>query len=174
MGGLGVPEVMAGSRDEVVPLVELSVVHDGDSVVIGNPRSGVFAAVPPVGGVVVRALQAGAGVAEAAAAAERFAGQPVNVAGFVDRLRALGFVTGPGVDTQPVRTAAIQQRHWLRGPASERVAWLFGGAAWTVYAGLAVFDLAVLAVRPSLLPHARAAYQLVHVGAGPSLMLLFP
>jgi hypothetical protein len=165
----------SAGRGEVVRLVELSVVGDGDSVVIGDRQSGVFVAVPPVGGVVVRALQAGAGVAEAAAAAERFAGQPVDVAGFVDRLRGLGFVADAvGAERQPKPTAAIQQRRWLRGPAPDRIAWLFGRAAWTVFAGLAVFDIGVLIARPQLVPHARAAYLLVHAGAGPSLVLLFP
>lgn len=129
---------MAEGRDELLGLVGLSVVDDGDSVVIGNPQAGVFFSVPPVGGVVVRALQAGASVAEAAAAAEQFAGQPVNVAGFVDRLRGLGLIGGAaGGGGEPKRTAAIQQRRWLRGPESAMVAWLFGRAAWAVYAGAA-------------------------------------
>jgi hypothetical protein len=166
---------MAEGRDGVPGLAKLSVVDDGDSVVIGNPRTGMFVALPPVGGVVIRALQAGASVAEAAAAAEQFAGQPVNVAGFVDRLRGLGLIAGTaGADGEPSRTAAIQQRRWLRGPAPGTVAWLFGRTAWTVYASTAVFDLGVLIARPHLIPHPRAAYLLVHAGAGPSLVLLFP
>src|SRR6266702_8338370 len=42
----------------------LSVVDDGDQVIIGDLDSGRFVAVPPVGGVVVRALQDGASLAE--------------------------------------------------------------------------------------------------------------
>ncbi len=167
--------MMSEGRGEAPRLVGLSVVDEGDGVVIGNPQSGVFVAVPPVGGVVIRALQAGASMAEAAAAAEQFAGEPVNVAGFVDRLRGLGLTAGtPGAGGEPRRTAAIQQRRWLRGPAPQAVAWLFGRTAWTVYAAAAVFDLGVLIARPHLIPHPRAAYLLLHDGAGPSLVLLFP
>jgi hypothetical protein len=162
-------------RDEVLGLAGLSVVDEKDSVVIGNPQAGVFVAVPLVGGVVIRALQAGASMAEAAAAAEQFAGQPVNVAGFVDQLRGLGLITGMAdAGGEPRRTAAIQQRRWLRGPAPETVAWLFGRTAWTVYVGAAVFDLGVVIARPHLIPHPRAAYLMLHAGAGPSLVLLFP
>ena len=168
-------EVMAAGCGDAVGPVDLSIVDEGDNVVIGNRLSGVFVAVPPVGGVVVRAIQEGASVAEAAAAAEQFAGEPVNVAGFVDRLRQLGLIASPArAAMQLPRTAAIQQRRWLGGPAPERVAWLFGRAAWTVYACMAAFDVGVLVARPALFPHARAAYQLVHAGAGPSLVLLFP
>lgn len=162
------------SGDEV-RLRELSVVDDGGSVIVGDPQSGVFIAVPPVGGLVVRALQGGASLAEAASAAERFAGQPVDVAAFVGRLGELGLLAGPGgPEVQPRRTAAIQQRRWLAGPAPAKVAWLFGRAAWMVYAGLFAFDIAVIAARPDLMPHPRAAYLLLHAGPGPSLVLLFP
>lgn len=147
-GWLG--EVMTARCDDAVRSADLSIVDEGDNVVIGNPLSGVFVAVPPVGGVVVRALQEGASVAEAAAAAEQFAGEPVNVAGFVDRLRELGLIAGPARPAiQLPRTAAIQQRRWLHGPAPERVGWLFGRAAWTVYACMAAFDVGVLLARPA-------------------------
>jgi hypothetical protein len=156
-------------------LRELSVVDEGDHVIVGDPQTGVFVAVPPVGGVVVRALLAGASVAQAAAAAERFAGQPVKVASFIDRLAGLGFVAGPQ-DTghRPAPTAAIQQRRWVSGPAPRRVRWLFGRTAWTAYAVLFAFDLAVMITRPELIPRPRAAYDLLSAGPGPSLVALFP
>jgi putative peptide zinc metalloprotease protein len=160
---------------EVVRLRKLSLVDDGDRVIVGAPETGVFIAVPPVGAVVIRALQDGVSVPEAAAAAQRFAGQPVDVATFVDRLARLGFLVCAGdAQHQPTRTAALQTRRWLAGPAPERVRWLFGRVAWTVYVTLLAFDIGVLIIRPQLLPHPRAAYQLLHVGAGPSLVLLFP
>jgi len=169
--------VAAGGGEDVLRLRELSVVDDGDRVIIGNLQSGRFVAVPLVGGVVVRELQRHGSLAEAEAAAERFAGQPVNVAAFVDRLGQLGFVehTHPGEEPpQPARTAAIQQRNWLAGPAPEKVAWLFGPAAWAVYAGMLAIAVAILTARPQLMPHPRAVYTLLHAGAGPSLVLLFP
>jgi len=153
----------------------LSVVDDGGKVVVGDPQAGVFVAVAPVGGVVVRALLAGASVAEASARAERFAGQPVNVAAFLDRLAGLGFAadaTGP--PRRPRQTAALQQRGWLSGPAPERVRWLFGRTAWLVYAAGVAAAIGCLAARPQLVPQPSAAYRLLPAGAGPSLVLLFP
>lgn len=165
----------AGGGEGELRLRELSVVDDGDRVVIGDLRSGRFVAVPPVGGVVVRALQRHGSLVQAQAAAEAFAGQPVDVAAFVGQLGRLGFVADPGQEPpQPARTAAIQQRRWLAGPAPGRVAWLFGRAAWVVYGGMLAFDIAVVAARPQLMPHARAVYMLLPSGAGPSLVLLFP
>jgi len=152
----------------------LSVVDDGDRVVIGDPESGRFVAVPPVGGVVVRVLQGGASLAEAAAEAERFAGQAVDVTAFIGRLGRLGFLASDGELPLPPRTAAIQQRRWLGGPAPQQVAWLFSRAAWVVYGGLFTFDIAVMAAMPQLMPHPRAVYLLLPAGAGPSLVLLFP
>jgi putative peptide zinc metalloprotease protein len=163
------------SGHQVVRLRELSVVDEGDHVIVGDPQAGVFVAVPPVGGAVVRALLAGASLAQATTIAERFAGQPVDVATFIDRLAGLGFVAGQDDDqSRPALTAALQQRRWLAGPAPEHVRWLFGRAAWTVYAGLFVVDLVIMAARPQLLPRPRAAYQLLGAGAGPSLVALFP
>jgi hypothetical protein len=135
----------------------------------------VFVAVPPVGGVVIRALQAGASVAETAAEAERFAGQPVDVATFIGRLAGLGFLADPGdAERQPRPTAELQQRRWLAGPAPESVRWLFGRVAWTVYTVMFAFDITTMIARPQLIPHPSAAYTLLHAGAGPSLLLLFP
>jgi hypothetical protein len=165
----------SGDHGDELRLVKLSVVEENGSIVIGNPQSGVFVAVPPVGGVVIRALQAGTDLATAEAEARRFAGQPVDVAGFVSRLRGLGFVADEASTQQePRHTAPIQQRHWLHGPARKKIAWLFGPAAWGSFAAMAVFDIGVLIAYPQLIPHPRAAYQLVHAGAGPSLVLLFP
>ncbi len=44
--------VAIGGGPDGLRLRELSVVDDGDQVVIGDPQSGRFVAVPPVGGVV--------------------------------------------------------------------------------------------------------------------------
>jgi putative peptide zinc metalloprotease protein len=113
--------------EQAVRLHELSLVDEGDHVIVGDPQAGVFVAVRPVGGVVIRALLAGASMAEAAAAAERFARQPVDVTSFITRLDRLGFLAGPqDAGRRPASTAALQQWRWLAAPAPERVRWLFG------------------------------------------------
>src|SRR5438552_19176022 len=101
---------VTGERgSQAVRLRALSVVDEGDSVIVGNPPAGVFVAVPAVGGVVVRALLAGASLSEATAEAERFTGQAVNVAAFIERLAGLGFLDDADEPaTEPRRTAALQ------------------------------------------------------------------
>ena len=60
-GGTPVREGLErGAPETGVRLGPLSVVDDGGDVLVGRPDTGRFISVPPVGGVVVRALLAGA------------------------------------------------------------------------------------------------------------------
>ena len=51
-------------------LAGVTVVADGDAYVIGNPRTGCYVAVPPVGAEVIGWLRAGDSLAVAAGRAE--------------------------------------------------------------------------------------------------------
>jgi putative peptide zinc metalloprotease protein len=136
-----------------VRLRPLSMVDEGDDeVVVGDPVTGDFVTIPKVGGVVIEALQGGATVAEAAAVAEEFAGQPVDVPSFVATLRELGFLD-EGQEAAPARSAPIQGRRWLAGVRQEAVQPFFGPVAWGFYAACALFALAVFVVRPRLFPN---------------------
>lgn len=154
-----------------VTLRPLTVVPDGDDVLIGDPERATFVAVPPVGGVVVRALLAGRTLAETAELAEREAGQPVDVDAFVQTLTALGFVAGDE-EVAPERTATVQHRGWLTGPPTRVVRPLFGRVAWTVYGLAAAFCVTVFALRPDLFPGPADA--MVLPDAGLSLVVLVP
>ena len=161
-----------------VPLRPLSVVDEGDDVLVGDPETGTFVSLPPVGGLVIRALQRGATVEEAGREAAALAGTPVDMEDFVTALHELGFVAAGGEaagtdDTRaPDRTAAIQGRRWLRGPRPELVRPLFGRVAWCLYATLALFDVGCLLLRPELRPDHRDAFALDDVGL--SALLLIP
>jgi hypothetical protein len=163
---------------ETIPLRPLSVVDEGDDVLVGDPETGTFVSLPPVGGVVIRALQRGATVEEAGRDAAALAGMPVDMEAFVTALHDLGFVaTGEevaGTDDTPTpqRTAAIQGRRWLRGPRPELVRPLFGRVAWCLYATLALFDIGCLLLRPELRPDHRDAFALDDIGL--SALLLIP
>ncbi|WP_433436970.1 hypothetical protein [Nonomuraea sp. CA-141351] len=144
-----------------VRLRPLSVVPEGeDEVLVGDPATGTFVTIPAVGGVVIAALQRGASLDEAAAEAEEFAGQPVNVPSFVATLGELGFLAedagdenpGDGAAAEPVRTAPIQARRWMTGIRPEMVRPFFGPVAWTCYAACLLFALGVFALRPGLIP----------------------
>lgn len=157
-----------------VPLRPLTVVEEGEEALVGDPVTGVFVAMPAVGGVVISALLRGATEEEAAAEAEAFAGEPVDLPSFVATLAELGFVDDrPEVERRAVRTAPIQMRRWMAG-VSRRVARpFFGRVAWACYAALALFCLAVFAAAPSLFPSpAQDAFLLGDVGL--SALLLMP
>ncbi len=130
----------------------LSCTPDGDEVLIGNPRTGMFVAVPEVGRVVVQTLAAGGTVADAATAAEQVAGEPVDVPDFLAALRDAGVLddTEPPVITRPPGR--------LSSAAARIAPPLFGRLAWTVYAAAAVFDLAVLIARPVSRPTVEDAW----------------
>jgi hypothetical protein len=129
----------------------LSIVDDGADVLVGDPETGTFVALPAIGGTVLRALQRGADLTEVAAEAEREAGEPVDIDAFIEALRELGFVAG-GEDRPATRTAPVQQRHWLAGVPQRHARRLFGATAWTCYALSLLFCLACFALRPDLWP----------------------
>jgi hypothetical protein len=136
----------------------LSLVPEGkDEVLVGDLATGTFVTIPAVGGVVIAALQRGATLAETAAEAEHFAGQPVNIPSFVETLRELGFLAEDDdaretSESEPARNAPIQARRWLTAVRQETVRPFFGPVAWTCYAACLLFAIGVFALRPGLLP----------------------
>ncbi|MEU6723603.1 hypothetical protein ABZ917_07840 [Nonomuraea wenchangensis] len=157
-----------------VRLRPLTVVEEGDEALVGDPATGTFVAMPAVGGVLISALLRGASAEEAAAEAQAFAGEPVDLPSFVATLAELGFLDDrPDAERRAVRTAPIQMRRWIAG-VSRRVARpFFGRAAWACYLALALFCLAVFVTSPSLFPSPeRDAFLLDDVGL--SVLLLMP
>ncbi|MFI6740201.1 hypothetical protein ACIBI9_45375 [Nonomuraea sp. NPDC050451] len=163
------PIHMTGS----VRLRPLTLVDEGDDVLVGDPETGTFITVPMIGGVVIRALQQGATIDEAAVEAARHAGEPVDVASFVAGLRDIGFVAeDTAAQAEPPRTAPIQHRRWLTGPAPQLVRPLFSRAAWCCYAAAAFFCLICFAFRTDLRP--KPADVFIVADQGLSMLLLIP
>jgi putative peptide zinc metalloprotease protein len=170
--GDGLMTTAPGPAGTTVRLRPLSVVTEGDDVLIGDPERGTFVAVPAVGGVVVQALLEGATVAEAGERASAFAGEPVDMADFITALNDLGFVADDEETAAPVPTAPVQQRGWTGGPPAALVRPLFSTAAWWVY-GLAALAVAVCFVaQPGLWP--RPADLLITGDIGTSLLIMLP
>lgn len=144
---------MSSTTARTVRLRPLSMVAEGDEVLVGDPDTGTFVTIPAIGGTVITALGRGATIAEVAAEAEAIAGQPVDVAAFVQTLTELGFVDdGSQREPQVNRTAPIQGSRWLAG-ISQRVARpLFGPIAWTCYVALTLFCIGVFVAEPELFP----------------------
>ncbi|MFI6386042.1 hypothetical protein ACIBHY_43170 [Nonomuraea sp. NPDC050547] len=157
---------------QTVRLRPLSLVEEGEEVLVGDPESGTFITIPAVGGVVITALQRGATTEEAAREAEAFAGEPVDVPSFVEVLQELGFVDD-GEQQEAPKTAPIQGRRWLGGVREEHVRPFFGPVAWTIYAACAAFCLAVFVLEPRLFPKpGEDAFVLADIGL--SALLLVP
>jgi hypothetical protein len=159
-----------------IQLVPLTLVDDGPDVLVGHAESGTFVSMPPVGAVLIRALQRGADLAVAAAEAQAFAGEPVDAAAFVEALHGLGFVrTGePAPDPEPAvaRTAPVQQRRWVAGLIPELAHPLFTPAAWAGYAAALLFSVATFALDPGRWP--RSSDLLLVGGFGTSVLILLP
>lgn len=121
------------------PLVYLD---DADGVTIGRADIESYAIFPPDGAQLVRWLEAGATVAEAARRYEQEYGESADVEDVLEALDELGFTRG--ADEAPAESAPLR---WQRlGRAA------FSPCAWACYAAL-VATAAVLTVRsPTLLP----------------------
>lgn len=165
---------MTTAMTRTVRLRPLSMVAEGDEVLVGDPETGTFVTIPAIGGVVITALRRGATIEEVATEAEAAAGQPVDVPAFVATLAELGFLDdGSGGRRDAVRTAPIQARRWLLGVSQRLVRPLFGRLAWTCYVVLALFCIGVFVTRPELFPTpARDAFLLGDIGL--SAVLLVP
>lgn len=152
------------------PWAGLTLVADGDEVVIGEVRSGIFVAVPAVGAAIVRALQCGHSMHEVAAFAERAAGGPVDILAFLAELRSAGLLGDESAS--PLRTAPIQQRNWLRDTHRSTIRWLFGPAAWCAYGTALLLSLAMLAARPEQWHGPNSVFVLDDVGLSAWLLVV--
>lgn len=123
----------------------LTLVADGDAYIVGNPRTRCYVAVPYIGAKVIGWLRAGDTIAVATARAEELAGEPVDVADFVQVLIAEG-VLAPEPDAAVVPPVG---QTWQR---CGRV--LFSPVGWGVQASLALAGSAAALHDPALRPHA--------------------
>jgi hypothetical protein len=132
---------------------DLTLVPDGEGFIIGSPHAADFLAVPKVGGLVVRWLQEGHDVDECAAMAECYAGQSVDITGFLDRLSAEGLLPSAGGAgaSRAASTVAARRAGQPRGKRLGRL--LYGPAGLGLQLGLTVAGLAVLITQPTLRPH---------------------
>ena len=131
-------DMLAGGR-----LADLTVVSDGDAYVIGNPHTGCYVAVPPVGAEVIGWLRAGDDLDVVAARAEQLVGEPVDVGDFLDALIAEGVL-----DQNPTQAAAPTV-----GPGWQRAGRiLFGPIGWLAQGTLAVAGAVCAVLDPTLLP----------------------
>jgi putative peptide zinc metalloprotease protein len=153
--------------DSRLQLVGLSVVEQDGGFIVGDRDQGTFIQLPRVGVTAIERLRTGASIGEVSAmfladgAAAQGppgadeAGSPgdVDVLDFAGTLLELGFVRA--VDGNVVAGAELREaeRRWHAGPRPERIRWLFGRVAWSLYSLLFAGCVAVEVAAPAYRPH---------------------
>jgi putative peptide zinc metalloprotease protein len=157
------PVLTGASRLE---LVDLSIIEQDDGFIVGDSARGAFIQLPSVGVTAIKRLRTGASIAEVAATFQEIAGSAtdgpfdtaspgdVDVLDFAKTLLELGFVAA--VDGAAIAGTGSDepQRRWLTGPRPEKIRWLFGRAAWSLYSLLFAGCIAAEIAAPSYRPRA--------------------
>ncbi|GAB3227145.1 hypothetical protein GCM10027447_17970 [Glycomyces halotolerans] len=139
--------------DEQVALREFTHRHDGDEVTIALTGKDVFLSIPVEGFRLLEWLRDGATVAEASERFEREFGEAPEIGGFLDALRAEGFIADPGTEPQAAESepATDGRGHlqWL----TPRTARLFvNPVVGAVSALIVLAGIAAAISRPQVVP----------------------
>jgi putative peptide zinc metalloprotease protein len=147
------------------PYAAVTVVRDGAGYVLGHRGGSDFVAVPEIGGQVIQWLQGGASVSECERRAADVAGEPVDVAGFLDGLAQAGLLPAGTAQPGTADPGTAEPETAAPGAAAEAppaiAPWqaaagrvMFGRAGLAVQAGLAVTAAVVLLAVPAARPAA--------------------
>src|SRR5262249_22136849 len=121
-----------------VGLPALSMVRDGDEVVVGDPATAGVITVPQGALSVLDGLRRGRSVAEVTESVSARAGTEVDVADFVDTLVQCDLVVD--LDGVPLRAGTgAEQPRWWAALRPERVRPLFSWPAWLGYCAALAF-----------------------------------
>jgi putative peptide zinc metalloprotease protein len=133
-------------------LQRLTISPDAAVFVLGRADLGRYVVVPEPGAVVVKVLQDGGSLADAADRAGDVAGQAVDVEDFLTGLAEAGLL-GPAGRADD--RAGAQRGHtirWIEGISPRAARPLFGVAGWTAYTACFVFAAVAMIGRPDLRP----------------------
>jgi putative peptide zinc metalloprotease protein len=133
----------------------LSVSHDGDRYVLGRQDLGRYVAVPRPGAEFVATLVRGGSISEAAEAASRAAGEPVDGDAFLTALTAAGLfdeIDDPGATGGRPAAGRVRRVRWIEGVSRPAARRLFGRTAWFGYSVAAVVAAGILLLRADLRP----------------------
>lgn len=136
--------------DRPVPLHPLVYLPDGDEVTVGRPDADAYGIFPADGAELVRQLERGATVRQAADWYLAEYGEPVDIGDLLEALDELGFIQAPGEPGAP--------------PAAGRVRWqrlgtaVFAPAALIGYAALMIWAVAAMVRHSDLVPHYRNVF----------------
>jgi hypothetical protein len=125
-----------------VRLHRLTMVPEGDGVMVGRPDTGSYAVFPEEGAQALRMLADGTPLPEVSAWWEHTCGMPLDVDDFLEMMADLGFLRADGEDDPPE-----PQVRWQRLGR-----WLFSWPAWACYAALTIAAGVAMIRAPYLRP----------------------
>lgn len=128
----------------------LTFLEEGDEVVIGRRDTDVYAVFPEDGAALVKELQAGRPLAAAAEWYQTTFGEPVAMDEFVDTLRELTFLAGPGDDADDPSDGLAAEPSPVRWQRLGRA--LFSPVGWLAMASFVALALVAALHDPRLLP----------------------
>ena len=135
------------SRSQIC-LHRLTMVQDGDDVMVGRPDIGSYAVFPTQGAHALRLLDQGRSLAEVAEWYELTTGESLDVEDFLDVIEELQFVLGEGEKLQPSPPV-----RWQRIGR-----WTFSGPAWLIYSTCVVAAIVAMVRVPVLRPSYRSLF----------------
>jgi hypothetical protein len=125
-----------------VRLQPLTYVDEGDEVMVGRPDTGSYGVFPPEGAQLLRALDTGTTLTEAAGDWQRRTGQTLDVEDFLEVLAELGFIVPEG--EAPAERAQVRWQRTARA--------LFSRPAMLGYAVVIGLGLIAMVFDPSVRP----------------------
>ena len=149
----------------------------GNEIIIGNPQTGVFLAVPPEAVEVLEALADGRSIREASALYEQKYGETADIREFVELLRSKGMVEFAGEEkltsNETVPTARANRRYHFTGFPQGLAKMLFGKLALSAYLILPVVAISAILHNPSIAPGPRDLFFPDHRALTWSLLVLY-
>ncbi|MFI8931390.1 hypothetical protein ACIG3E_27425 [Streptomyces sp. NPDC053474] len=127
-----------------VRLHRLTMVAEADGVMVGRPDTGSYAVFPEEGAQVLRLLDAGGTVADAADWYARTCGETLDMEDFLAAVDDLGFLRADGDAPDPRESGPVRWQRLGR--------WTFSRPAGACYGVLVVAALAAMAHDPALRP----------------------
>ncbi|MFH1236873.1 MAG: PqqD family peptide modification chaperone [Candidatus Aenigmatarchaeota archaeon] len=137
------------SDADEIRFFRISSRKDGDEYIIGRQETEDYVGVPETGLEIIRLLQAGKTVEQAAKAARKKYGRTFDVKGFVRELAQDGLVRSIGGTALKERKKAHYLFPWLK---PRHVSWLFSKPAYFAYVMFVTFAIFLVIANPDYVP----------------------
>lgn len=135
------------ATDATLSFYPLTFVADPPDIIVGRKDIDSYAAFPEDGAELLKQLQAGSNLEDAAAWYQKRYGEPIHMADFLETLRDLEFLRESGEQEAPITSAQSSPVWQWLGRAA------FSPLAWIIYAAIFAYCLFLLLRFPYLRPN---------------------